>query len=1734
MSVDLREPLIEATKKLKALREQVDELQLRAREPIAIVGMACRLPGGIDSPDALWRLLDDARDAIEPFPADRYSTAELYSADPDAPGKTYCTRGGFVRDVARFDAAFFGIAPREAEAMDPAQRIALECAWEALEHAGIPPTSLASSPTGVYLGTVYSDYEPWGGSRGMSGMDGYGFTGRDGSVLSGRVAYTLGLRGPAITINTACSSSLVAMHLAVAALRSGDCKLAICGGSQVMSTPGCFVEFSRLRGLSSDGRCRSFGDAADGVGWGEGCSILVLQRLSEARRDGRRVLAVVRGTAVNQDGRSQGLTAPNGPAQERVVQRALADCGLTSDDIDAVEAHGTGTALGDPVEANALSAVFGPDRAGDRPLWIGSLKSNVGHTQAASGTAGVMKIVLALAHGKLPASLHADPPSSRIAWKTSGLAVLHEARAWSRGARVRRAGVNSFGISGTNAHVIVEEPPVDGEPARDARDVPVPVVLSAADAPALVAQAQRLADHLERHPETSALDVACSLATTRAHHAARCSIAIADRDPAALARSLRAIDERAANVVPNRPGKLVVLFTGQGSQRAQLGAQLHARFAGFRAALDAACAEIDRTLPRPLRDVMFAPAGGETAALLDQTEYTQPALFAFEVALYRQWEAWGLAPDLVVGHSIGELVAAHVAGVLSLADAADLVVARARLMQRAKPGGAMVSVVARDADVAELLFGLEDRVSLAAVNGPDQLVLSGDAQAVETIAAKLAASGKRVHRLRVSHAFHSPHMDGILEELHEVAQRVTYRAPRIGVVCNLTGTVAPERITTAEYWVRQVRGAVRFRDAIRTAEALGADRYVECGPRGVLAAMAAECTSVGMFVASQRDGRDEPLELADAIGRAHVAGVKLRWDDVFAETGARRVELPTYAFQGRRYWLDRAARADVDLDDLGVARADHELLGAELELPDGGRVIAASIGTARAPWLADHRVLGATIVPGMALVDMTIGAGARIGRPRIAEMSFEAPLVVADEPVHVQWRLEPDGAFRIDARDAKTWTRIASGRLAPAGELRDVPAPPSAPKPIDGSAADPIAIEDLYERLAARGLAYGPAFRGLRDARRAGDVVTARLALPAMRDAGTIHATLLDACLHAVLAAEPAGAPLRVPFELADVQLAPGSGAAHELSVRVALAGNGDATLAIRDATGALVGSVGRINFRSVSADKLARATRADAHGGELYRLEWTPARAPATKPGRCAVVGSGALANEVAAALRDAGAHVVRFDHARELVPALRRLETPVGTVVRVVDGRELGADAALAETTHLLGELQGWLADRHDARYVLVTARAVAARDDDAVSLAHAPLWGLARSVRVENPDRAWLLVDTDATDASYDALGAAMFATDQPEVALRGGERLVPRLAAVPATASIAPLDLSDGTTLVTGGTHGLGAEVARHVVRRHGAKHLVLLSRRGGNDELVRELAALGATATCATCDVADRAALARVVAGIDKIAAVFHCAAIADDALAATLAPEHVARAFAPKLDGARHLHELTLDRAPAVFALFSSIAGITGNEGQAAYAAANSFLDGLAATRRRHGLPGWSLAWGTWSEIGMAARLDERARARFHELGLAPLAPHAALDLMDRAFAQRAPIVAPLRVDAATIGGKTARALARLVAIAREPAHVDPKQALRDRLDAASLAALVRGEIVAVLKLPSADAIRDDRRLDELGMDSLMAVDIRRRLESRLGLQLPAALVFNHPTCAALVAHLLEVIGRTS
>ncbi|MCG8920692.1 acyltransferase domain-containing protein, partial [Actinokineospora sp. PR83] len=906
----LREYLKKVITELHRTRARVRELEDAQPDPVVVVGMGCRYPGGVRSPEDLWELVRTGADAVTGFPANRgWDLAALRGAE----GLT--GEGGFLHDVGDFDAGFFGISPREALAMDPQQRLLLETSWEALERAGIDPSALRGSATGVFVGASGQDYTPLLVASGEP-VDGHIATGNAGSVVSGRVAYALGLEGPAVTVDTACSSSLVALHLAVRSLRSGESALALAGGVTVMATPGAFLEFSRQGGLAPDGRCKAFGAGADGTGWAEGAGVLVLERLSDAEANGHPVLAVVRGSAVNSDGASNGLTAPNGPAQRRVIQRALADAGLEPSDVDAVEAHGTGTRLGDPIEAQALLETYGRTRGGRGPLLLGSLKSNLGHSQAASGVGGVLKVVLALRHGLLPRTLHAAEPTPHVGWSAGAVELLTEARPWEPGERVRRAGVSSFGISGTNAHVIVEEPPAQApRPAAEPVGA-VPFVVSAHSPAALRAQVDRLAAHLREHPAEEA-DVALSLATTRAL-LRRSAVVVGTR-------GLAAWD---GQEVPTASGRTAFLCSGQGAQRAGMGLGLAAAFPAFAAAW----AEVLDCFPPDVRAVLAA--GGP----VDRTRIAQPGLFAVSVATARTLESWGVRPDVLIGHSVGEIAAAHLAGVLSLRDACALVAARGALMDALPETGAMVAVVASEAEVAPLLGA---GVSLAAVNGPESVVLSGDADTV-----RAAAAGFRSKELPVSHAFHSALIDPVLDEYREVLRGVEFAPPTRTLVSTVTGGPVTAEVLDVEHWVRNARDAVRYADAVAHLPGLGVGRAVEVGPDAVLTAL----TRSDDLPCVPAVRADEAPALAAALGFLHATGATVDW--AVALPGARPVPLPTYAFQRKAFWPKPApapqAAPEPDADLWAAVRAADP--AAVADLIDAEPDAVAAVLPALAAW----------------------------------------------------------------------------------------------------------------------------------------------------------------------------------------------------------------------------------------------------------------------------------------------------------------------------------------------------------------------------------------------------------------------------------------------------------------------------------------------------------------------------------------------------------------------------------------------------------------------------------------------------------------------------------------------------------------------------------------------------------------------------------------------------------------
>ncbi|WP_147266836.1 type I polyketide synthase [Streptomyces diacarni] len=1666
----------------------------------AIVGMACRYPGGIASPDDLWRVVLEGREVIGEFPADRgWDIADLYDPDPEQPGKTYTTRGGFLDAAGDFDAGFFAMSPREALATDPQQRLLLETGWETLERAGIPPASLRGSRTGVYVGMADHHYGLGTDQTSADSLESFLLTGATSSVASGRVAYVLGLEGPAVTVDTACSSSLVALHMACQALRSGECDLALAGGVTVMSSPAIFTGFSRQRGLSPDGSCKAFAASADGTGFSEGIGMLLVERLSDAERKGHNVLAVVRGSAVNQDGASNGLTAPNGPSQQRVIRQALAGAGLSPGELDVVEAHGTGTTLGDPIEAQAVMAVYGQDRPADRPVRMGSVKSNIGHAQQAAGVAGVIKMVQAMRHGVLPKSLHIEAPTPHVDWEAGGVALLTETTEWPETGRPRRAAVSSFGISGTNAHVVLEQPPVaDARSAAAAAPpaafagAPLPWTVSARDGQALRDQAAALRDLLRDHPDLDLAQTAGALATTRSPFEHRAAVVAGDRGELHEALAALASGEPHAALVEgvagSDTGRTVFVFPGQGSQWAGMALDLLDSSPEFAARLRACDAAVEQHAGwSPLAVLRGEP----DAPSLERVDVVQPVLFTVMVALAELWTSCGVAPDTVVGHSQGEIAAACVAGALSLDDAARVVVFRSRALTALAGSGAMASVPLPVEELTARLEALSGRVGVASVNGPDTTVVSGDPDSVEQLVADCRADGVRARTIPVDYASHSHHVEAIRDELLKVLDPIEPRPADVPFLSTVTGEIIDTTRLNADYWYRNLRHTVLFADATRAALDSGHSLFVEVSPHPVLTVGLQQSRDhagvSATVVGTVRKDHDGPREYLTSLARAHVGGAHVDWHRVFRpRRSVPAVELPTYAFRRRRYWLlPSAGRAGAA--SAGLVGAGHPMLGAALPLAGDDRcVLTGRLSARTSPWLADHTVFGATVLPGAAFAEFALFAAAQTECGAVDDLTLLAPLVLPEQgAVQVQIVIDaPDAegrrALAVHSRPESPeldapWTRNAQGSLSSADS------PPPSPPSLTAEAwpppgASPCETSEAYDRFVATGMEHGPVFQGLRAAWRRGDELYAEVDLPEeiQTDGYGLHPALLDSTLHALGLTDRGGSAQQawLPFAWSGMTLYGGHGAR---SLRVALtpAGPDSVGLLLSDSEGTPVASIASLTLRPMSTEQFSSALARDAGLSTLLRLDWTDAPAAGDSgegtPQSWAVLGGGVgewsgpvegagpdvpVYSDLAGLLRQVSDGSLGTSESSGSAESVGTVGSVPGVVVCPVGGLEVSSSPARAAhrvARRVLDVVRGWLGEERlsGSRLVLVTRGAVAAGAGEGVpDVAAATCWGLVRSAQSENPGRL-VLVDAEPGEEpvpwrSVAAAVAGAASAGEWQVALRGGRVLVPRLAKTSGQAGLEEADggLSvlggGGTVLVTGGTGVLGAATARHLVSRYGVERLLLVSRSGmeaaGAAGLVAELEGAGAWVEVAACDVADHDALAELLAAIPAeypLTGVFHTAGVLEDATLGSLTPAGLARVLRPKVDAAWNLHELTRDAGLSAFVLFSSIAGTLGTPGQANYAAGNTFLDALAQHRHAQGLPAVSLAWGLWEETsGMTGALAGTDRDRLTRGGLVPLTTEQGMTLLDTALATpHPPVRVPAQLDLPTLRGHAAAGL---------------------------------------------------------------------------------------------------------
>ncbi len=1681
-----------ALKENEQLRTASARQAQREHGPIAIVGMACRYPGGVASPRDLWSLVSDGVDAIGPFPADRgWDLSALHHPDPQQPGTSYVREGGFLLGAAEFDAEFFEVSPREAHAMDPQQRLLLETAWEAFESAGLDPAALRGSRTGVFVGTMYSDY----GTRlfpAPADYEGYLGIGSAASVASGRLAYAFALEGPTLTVDTACSSSLVALHLAAAALRSGECTLALVGGATVMSTPMPFIEFSRQRGLSTDGRCRSFAASANGTGWSEGVGLLLVERLEDALALGHPVLAVVRGSAINQSGGSSGLTAPSRSAQEQVITQALTAAGVSADEVDVVEAHGTGTPLGDPIEANALLATYGAHRPADRPLYLGSLKSNIGHSQAAAGVGGVIKMTMALQNGVLPRALHADEPTPHVDWSAGALELLTEAKEWPQNGHPRRAAVSSFGISGANAHVILEQAPTVSKVRSADATAPglpvIPIVLSARSEAALGAQAARIADLLTAEPDgpPDLLDLGTSLATTRSHLIHRAVLLPAGPDDLLDRLRVLATTTGGPGAVLGKTGdgRTAFLFAGQGSQLAGMGKELYHVFPAYAAAFDDVCAAADPHLDRPLREIVFAPEGSADAALLHRTGYTQPALFAYEVALFRLLQSCGITPDAVIGHSVGAIAAVHAAGALDLDDAAELAAARGLIMEGLPSGGAMVALRTDEGTAIELIAGRTDHISLAAVNGPTATVLSGDRDVLAAVVAAFEDTGGRATWLQVSHAFHSPLIEPALDELRAVVKGLNFREPQLTVVSDLTGQpTQPGALADPEYWARHAAEPVRFRDGVQTLSGLGCARFVEVGARGELTALAAGCFPDGTapgLIPAQRRHQPEATALVTALAQLHTAGADVDWAAVFAGRGARRIPLPTYPFQRRRYWLDRPEPTG-DVRSAGLTGLDHPILAAVAEVPEpGGTLFTGRLSSANMGWLTDHQIADEVLLPGTALLDLVISAARAIGLDHVEQLLLETPLAVpagAEFDVRVfaaaaagaeRSRAISVHARRADGPASPDWIRHAHGTISRLG-------PNAAADPWDGPIEGTAAYADV--------------------------------ALPdGVRPAGhTLHPALLDAALNVAVGIGGSASRNVLPSTWTGVRVR--GAAADRARVRLWSVGEDTVAVEVVDPDGTPLVSIGSVTLAPTTGTGLAEG--ADSDG--LFLPHWTPLPA-----------------------MRAATPSEDWTECSLDDVPALAAGAAAPQTIVLTCPDLPITSPAAHETLHRVLATVQFVLGSAQLAgtRLVVVTRGAVTVDGKHAPEPqpAHRAVWGLLRSAQAEHPDR-FVLVDHDGTAAARECLAAAL-ATGEPQLAVRGGTAYRPALApAAHAPRAEEPWDPARAV-LIVGGLGWLGRIIARHLVERHGLRQVVLVGREAPGPEAARviaELRSIGAEVRPVICDAADHDALAAALDGLARdgvrIGGVVNAAGVLEDGVVTGLTPEGLDRSLRPKVDVTLNLHDLTADLDLSRFVVFSSVASTLNAAGQGAYAAANAFMEGLMERRRAAAQPGVAVTWGQWEVSGgMGSTLSDTQVVHMARLGVLLMPIEQGLALLDAAVRLDRPVTVAGRWDVAAL---TAAYPAR--SVTRPTPDAQPRSSGEGSVLDHLLAVLAE-----VLGHTSVAAIDPDVPFDRAGVDSLAAVGLRNRLTATIGLQLPATFIFDWKTPRVLADHLRDELATTA
>jgi acyl transferase domain-containing protein/acyl carrier protein len=1583
---------------LKEARTKIEALERQKTEPIAIVGMGCRFPGGVTDSESYWRLLCNGVDAVTEIPEDRWDVDAYYDPDPNTPGKMYTRYGSFLEEVDKFDPVFFGISPREAENIDPQQRLLLEVSWEALEHAGIAPERLKGSQTGIFIGSCFDDYSRFSIHSGdPSRIDAYNSLGSARSIAAGRLSYLLDLQGPSIQLDTACSSSVLTVHLACQSLRSRECHLALAGGVNLMLSPEVMVGLCQLKALSMDGHCKTFDATADGYVRGEGCGVVVLKRLSDAIADGDNILALIRGSAVNHDGRSNGLTAPNGLAQEALLCQALSNAKVNPSQIQYVEAHGTGTSLGDPIEVLALGKVLGKGRSSQEPLFIGSVKTNIGHLEGAAGIASLIKVVLALQHQQIPPHLHLKKPNSYIPWEKLPIVVPHELTPWTAKAGPRLAGVSSFGMSGTNVHLVVEETPIlDTEQFN--QQLPVSdrsthlLTLSATHEDALRDLVRKYLEFLNNHPTVSIADICWTANTGRSHFEHR--LAILTPSVTKLQDYLTAFSASQSN--PNwikgrvdtaQRLQVAFLFTGQGSQWVNMGRQLYEEAPVFRETLEYCDAVLRPYLENPLLEILYPveESKGQSARkdlrsvpilnCLDETAYTQPALFALEYALFQLWQSLGVTPKVVMGHSVGEYAAACAAGVFSLEDGLKLISARGRLMQALPQDGEMVVVFASEVQVAIAIQPYQSEVAIAAVNGSKNTVISGKRKAITKVVATLKAKGVKTKSLKVSHAFHSPLMEPMLAAFEQIAREVHYSSPRIGLISNLTGNLISNEIATPEYWINHVRLPVQFAASMETLHKQGYDVFVECGPKPVLLGMGRNCLGEqeNLWLPSLYQGRSDWQQILESLAELYVRGMQINWAGFDQYHSRQRITLPTYPFQRQHYWIKATEKN----------RQPAEAFEAQQQA--------------------------------QTLLTNLLNQG---NTEQLAQL------------------LEKQKSFSQD--EIKLLPKVVEALVRQHHQQQTA-----------------SSIKDCLYQLAWQ---------------------------PKPRQANLAGKTELT-------------------FE-------PGTW--------IVLADQGG----VGQALATLLEKQGQCCFV--------------VHPGNLYKADDTRHRVinPAN-----------------------------HSDFERLFEEVLKTSELPLRGVVHLWS-LEIAAPDELTIASLEQAQMGGCGSVLHLVQTLIRHSQSIAPRlwlvsqgavpiGNHSVAVAQVPLWGMGKAIALEHPELWGGMLDLplDATpDVAATILTEIWDSLGEDHLAFREGQRYVARLTPSQPPQSQGIRLRDDATYLITGGLGALGLKVAQWMVQQ-GARHLVLTGRNQASDQalnIINSIEQGGCKVLVAQADVSDWEDMVRVFEEIKAgppLQGIIHAAGLSAYQSIEDMDLDTFESMLRPKVIGTWILHQLTRELTLDFFVLFSSIASIWSSKGQAHYAAANSFLDGLAHYRRTLGLPATSINWGPWAGGGMATAEFQTMLTRMGIEGLQPEIALAALGYLLGADCVQATVA---KVNWSLFKGlyeaRGKRALLDQIEIlSKEAVQPQPPQRSEvvQQLEAAPISrrqhvlmTYLQSEVAKVLKLEQSQYPDLQRGFFDMGMDSLMAVELKQSLEADLGSPLPATLAFDCPNIASLADYLAtKVLG---